>query len=205
MRLIVILFASLIAARAEAVVTFFNDETAFGAATSGLDFTLEEFTENIAPAPSITFETGVVSTISGGLLISNRVIFEIYVNRIDGDGDEAAETIVWTFPEPVVAAGWTYFSTASDTLNVAVDGETRALRDSTNNDPESGFFGFTTTTPQRSISFDTFSDTEAIVFSFDNLQFATGATVPLPGALPFLLAGLAGLALVRGHGRWREG
>ncbi|MEM6550132.1 MAG: hypothetical protein AAF713_20655 [Pseudomonadota bacterium] len=189
-----------------AIVTFFNDESAFDAATSGLLFTTDDFSTDVAQGNPIVFESGVISQNVGGsplLFNSNSITAGVYLNGVDGDGSGAALSIVWTFPEPVIAVGWQYEGVGLNDANVLVDGALRALRE--DGDPASGFFGFITTNPVTQITFDTFAPTGLDLFQFDDLQFAAqqDAVVPLPGALPLLLAGLAGLAFVRG-GRRRD-
>ncbi|MEM7527381.1 MAG: hypothetical protein AAF416_06840 [Pseudomonadota bacterium] len=182
----------------QAVVTFFNEESAFDAATGGLLFTTDDFSTNVAQDNPIVFESGVTSLNVGAAVLGgadNSISGGRYNNAIAGGGFIGSLSIVWTFPEPVIAVGWQYFSVNSDGLNVLVDGTLRALRESADSDPFNGFFGFTTTNPVTEITFGTFSPTQLNVFDFDDLQFAAApAVVPLPGALPLLLAGLAGLA-----------
>ncbi|MEM6934026.1 MAG: VPLPA-CTERM sorting domain-containing protein [Pseudomonadota bacterium] len=187
---------------AQAVVTFFNDESAFDAATGGLLFTTDDFSTNVAQGNPIMFESGVTSLNVGGATQfgdANSIAGGVYNNAVDGDGDSGSLSIVWTFPEPVIAVGWQYFNVNPDETNVLVDGTLRALSESANFDPEDVFFGFTTTNPITQITFGTFSPEFSDVFDFDDLQFAAeqDAVVPLPGALPLLLAGLAGLSFLR--------
>ncbi|MEL7172158.1 MAG: VPLPA-CTERM sorting domain-containing protein [Pseudomonadota bacterium] len=190
---------TLTAMPAQAVVTFFTDEAAFDTATSGLLFTTDDFSTDVAPADQITFASGVISLNQGGVVRifeDNSIEGGVYNNAVDGDGGDGGLSILWTFPEPVTAVGFQYFDLTENDVNVSVDGSVRALREG--GDPTDGFFGFTTTTPVTEIIFDTFDVQDADVFDFDDLQFAGEAqVVPLPGALPLLLAGLAGLAVVR--------
>ncbi|MEM7528445.1 MAG: hypothetical protein AAF416_12290 [Pseudomonadota bacterium] len=191
---------------AYAIVTFFNDESAFDAATSGLLFTTDDFSTDVAQGNPIAFESGVVSLNRGGetqFADRNSISSGVYNNGVDGDGSSGPLSVIWTFPEPVIAVGWQYAGLELNETNVLVDGALRALRES--GDPQNGFFGFTTTNPVTLIRFDTFASDDLDRFQFDDLQFAAqqDAVVPLPGALPLLLAGLAGLAFVRG-GRRRD-
>ncbi|MEM7527380.1 MAG: hypothetical protein AAF416_06835 [Pseudomonadota bacterium] len=182
---------------AQAVVTFFNDETAFDTATSGLLFTTDDFSTDVGRDNPIVFESGVTSLNVGGppFGTDNAIFGGVYNNAIEGAGNVASVSFVWTFPEPVVAVGLQYLGVDEDALNVLVDGALRALRESADADPLNGFFGFTTTNPVTQITFNTFSPTPIDFFDFDDLQFAAApAVVPLPGALPLLLGSLAGLA-----------
>ncbi|MEL6574534.1 MAG: hypothetical protein AAFQ81_01480 [Pseudomonadota bacterium] len=189
---------------AQAVVTFFNDQSAFDTATSGLLFTTDDFSTDVPSATEIVFDSGVTSRNSGGrpvASVDNVVFSGRYLNALDGNGVVASTSIIWTFPEPVIAVGLQYRALLSDVLNVLVDGTMRAVREGADSDPANGFFGFTTTVPVTQITF-TNPTSSFDSFEITDLQFsAAPAVVPLPGALPFLLAGLAGLALVRVHGR----
>ncbi|MEM1145819.1 MAG: hypothetical protein AAGI88_24865, partial [Pseudomonadota bacterium] len=94
---------------AYAIVTFFNDESAFDAATSGLLFTTDDFSTDVALGNPIVFESGVISQNVGGAPLrfgNNSIAGGTYNNAVDGKGDFGSLSIVWTFPEPVIAVGW---------------------------------------------------------------------------------------------------
>jgi len=185
---------------ANAAVMFFNDQAAFNLATTGIAFTVDPFSNDIADADSITFDSGVISTNIGGnrLSIDNLVSGGNYENEVDGDGSVASLSITWTFPSAVTAVGLDYLGIDSDATNITVDGVTRALRESADGDPFTGFFGFTSTTPVSSVTFDTFSPFISDGFRFDNLQFgaASAVSVPVPATLLLFLSGLLGLGIV---------
>ncbi|MGF1503121.1 MAG: VPLPA-CTERM sorting domain-containing protein [Paracoccaceae bacterium] len=196
---------TLIAGTAPAAIVFFDDRTAFDAATAGIAFTVDDFGTDVPQGNPITFASGVSSENSAPPAFTDNSISDgRYVNATDGDGDGASTSIVWTFPAPVTAVGFDYADVAVNRLAILVDGTERAIAlgaDSQTGDTADNFFGFTSMTPIEMVTFGNLTPRDDI-FTLDNLQFGAaasdpdGAVVPLPAGLPLLLAGLAGLGLV---------
>lgn len=185
--------AAILASEASATVAFYNDKTAFDAATSGTSFVVDSFSNSIAQGNPITFDSGVVSTMIGGIqAFDNFVSGDKFNIAISGSGSSGPLSNLWDFPAPVTAVGFSYFGINTDGVSLSVDGSVRAIRESADSDPENGFFGFTTTVPVSSILFDSFSPIALDVYDIDNLQFGLAA-VPVPAALPLLLGALTAL------------
>ncbi|MEM1381662.1 MAG: PEP-CTERM sorting domain-containing protein [Pseudomonadota bacterium] len=167
---------------ANASVTFFKDEAAFNAATAGVTFTTDTFSNNISAADTIFLDSGVVSANSGGNRAAHFVASGLYFNSLDGDGTGASLENMWTFPEPVIAIGFDYFSLVEERITVSVDGVTRAIR--LVGEDADGFLGIVSLSPITSIVFDNVTQGFVDAYEVDNLRF--GATeIPLPA--PMLL------------------
>ena len=80
----------------------------FNTAIGTTPTTSDPFDNAIAGGLSITFDSGVDSTLSGGVLTDaaqdNLVTGGQFFGEVDGNGDEAALVLTWTFPSPVVGA-----------------------------------------------------------------------------------------------------
>lgn len=182
------------AAPASAVVTFFNDQAAFNAATAGFTFTFDGFDNDIAQADVITLDSGVISTNRDRLVDDNSVSNGVYNNAIDGDGGTASEISEWLFPQEVTAVGFDFFDVRAGRLTLEVDGVTSQVSPVDGD----GFFGFLSSTAVTEV---TFGNATNLIneFDLDNLQFGSAdvAAVPLPATLPLLLAGFAAMGIAR--------
>lgn len=189
-------------------VTVFTDRTVWETALGGATTTDDPFDNDIGfdtiPNASITFDSGVVSANSGGspCCEDNSVHDSLYVNAVDGGGNDASLNIVWTFPEDIFAFGADWFSTTTGGL-LTVTGDFDGTGDQTVDfsaflgfGGRVGFLGFIGLASFDLVTFETVSLEATEAFRADNLSFASATVIPLPAGLPLLLTGLLALGLV---------
>ena len=174
--------AALWASSAEAIPTPVDSLAAFNAAIGGATTTTDPFDNAIAGAVSITFDTGVMSTLAGGNLgfveFDNRVIGGEYMGTLDGDGAGAPLTLTWIFPFPVIGFGAEFQDVALQDATILGTGTFFDIN--TVMGGEDGFFGIVDTmTPFTSVQFSIQASTFFDSFDADNLVFAAAE---VPGA-----------------------
>ncbi|MGF1500175.1 MAG: VPLPA-CTERM sorting domain-containing protein [Paracoccaceae bacterium] len=184
----------------------FTDRAAWEAAVGGATITEDGFDNDIADADSITFDSGVVSTNSGGtrFLVDNMIDDGIYENAVDGDGAQASLLITWTFPEAIFAFGADWDDTTNAGI-LTVTGNFDGMGDETVNfgsvlgDPGEGFLGIVGMGDFTQIAFGTALATEGEIFDADNLVFAAApdGVIPLPAGLVLMLTGLGAFGALR--------
>lgn len=190
---------ALLTAPASAAVQFFNQVADFNAATTGLPFNNDRFDNPIAAADFITFDSGITAQTIGGNRMGpdqNAVIGGRYSIAFDATGAQAAQQVQITFPIPVAAACFDFFGVPVGSMSVTVDGVTQTLVGSSTFGMD-GFFGFFSTQPITSITFQTAASVFTDVFELDNIEFVDANAVPVPAALPLFGLGLAGAAALR--------
>ena len=108
--------------------------------------------------------------------------------NIDGttyySADVARTVITFVFDFAINSISWDQRSTQSE-VNITFDGFTQNLGDG-------AFFGLTST---EGVTSFTLSGRDG-AFGLDNFRYTAVAAVPVPAALPLLLAGLGGLGMV---------
>lgn len=189
--------------------------TDFNAAIGTAPTTSDAFTGDIAAGLTITFASGVESTVAGGSFFSgpapvppNQVTGGEFVGAVDGDGDLAPLTLTWTFPFPVIGVGMDMRDL--NQLDATVVGSNQVFDTGTVSTVQ-GFFGFVDVmTPFEQIQFSVVGQARRDEFFADNLIFAAAAVaVPEPGTLALFGLGLVGLLAMGGAGtgalrrRWR--
>jgi hypothetical protein len=180
---------------AQAAVVFFDDEALFNAATVGISFTTDSFSNDIAQGQSTTLDSGVISTVDADACCGdNGVNGGVFNHALDGDAD-ASDFINWLMPHGVTALAFDYVDIKGVVTTLNVGGAQSAISTQPFGVNGDGFFGFVSTTSISSLSFQAGSNSLDL-FTLDNLKFSI-APVPLPATLPFLLAGLGGLGLLR--------
>lgn len=128
----------------------------FNTAIGTTPVTSDSFSNDIAGGVEITFDSGVVSTLSGGdlslAIVFNRVISSRFSGSLDGDGSFAPLTLTWTFPVPVV--GFIADFDFIDFLDVTIPGSDVFFDIRTVMGGESGTFGLVDSqTPFSQIQF----------------------------------------------------
>lgn len=185
-------------------VSFFNDRTAWETAIgSGYTITTDTFNNPIPDAPSITFDSGIVSTGTGGdgtkfNGVQNSGEYKGGLKRPGVTNGAAAgffEKITWTFTDPVKGffADWRTINEVQITGDFDGTGpQTFDLR-SLVGGPNGGF-GLIGDKKFTEITFTlpSAANSRSDIFFVDNLAVA----VPTPALLP----GLIGL----GIGAWRK-
>jgi len=177
----------------------------FNAAIGAAPTTGDPFDNDIAGGLSITFDSGVVSAISGGNLANaaqdNQVTGGAFVGEVDGDGLDAPMVMTWTFASPVIAFGLDFAITGR--LDATIVGSGQPIDIGNTIGGTSGFFGLVDTmTPFTQVQFTVFDNSRNDAFSGDNLIFAAAPLViPEPGTLALFALGLGSLALLGYRGR----
>lgn len=172
----------------------------FNTAIGGAPTTSDPFSTDIPGGLSITFDSGVDSTLSGGVLTNaaqdNLVTGGRFSGEVDGNGDTAALVLTWTFPIPVVGVGVDF--TNLSRLDATVVGSGQVFDIGTVVGGTSGFFGLVDTmAPFTEIRFTIENNFRDDQFNADNLIFAAAPLVlPEPGSLTVFLIGLAGLGFI---------
>ena len=181
--------AALSGAPSGAATVRFDDPGAFAAAVAGLGLVRDGFEAPVAGAAQIVLESGVTARNLGGRRCcdDNSVAGGVYNNAVDGDAREASGAVLWSFPAPVIAAGFDYYVPREGALRVAAAGEAWTLH------PEgggaAGFLGLLAEAPFGTLRFSG-TGTTSILFDIDDLRFAP-APAPVPVPLPGGLAALA--------------
>lgn len=188
------------AAPAQAVPSVVTSLADFNAAISGASTTTDPF-DNTAGGVSITFDSGVQSTVAGGFLLlanfDNRVDTGAFRGALDGSGNNRPLTLTWDFPSPVIGFGFDI--ALVDLIDITIVGSGSSFDINTEIIGTEGFFGIVDTdTPFTSIQFSIQGSTESDIFDIDNLIFAAAPTsVSEPGALALFGLGLSSLFLAR--------
>ena len=196
-------------APAEAFMLF-TDRTAWEDAmnTAGAGvLTTDTFDNDISNGGSITFDSGIVSTATGGLT-TNRVLSGAYEGLLDTDGNvpPVFNTTTWAFPESIIGFGADFVGAAtSEGLQV------RGNFDRTGDEvvdffdelgsPGTGFLGIVGEAPFSSITFQTRTDDSSLDLTegwlINNLSFGAISDpqpVPEPASMLGLLA-IGGVAV----------
>ena len=169
--------------------------TAIGTAPT----TGDAFTNAIAGGLSIEFDSGVVSTLSGGFVGNaaqdNQVSGGTFGGEVDGDGVSAPLILTWTFPSPVIAVGIDFAIIGR--LDATIAGSGQVFDIFSEGGGRAGFFGLVDTmAPFTQVQFLVFDNSRNDSFTADNLIFAAAPLVlPEPATLALFALGLAGLGL----------
>jgi hypothetical protein len=186
-------------------VQIFTDRTQWEAAVTALggSLTKDPFENDIASALSITFDSGVVSTLSdpSGLDFSdNRVEGGAYHSAVEGDSGYASRLITWEFPFPIFAVGMDFFEVTADRLQIDANFDGTGVQQFevfSSIGGKNGFLGFIGTSAFSDLIFsDSISLTDA--FGGRNLAFAAAvAAVPEPASFFLTGVGLIAMSLLR--------
>ncbi|MDX1734031.1 MAG: hypothetical protein R3228_06685, partial [Halioglobus sp.] len=159
----------------------FRDASLWSGAVAGSTLINDTFSNDIASAPSITFDSGVVSANSGGVFCcgDNGVSAGEYRNALGEPGSTASLLNTWIFPEPIFALAFSIRGAAQNGLEIVLDGESFRIENSTGQVPE--FFGYTSTSAISDVSFR--NPGRTVLFHIDEITFASApvSSVPLPG------------------------
>ncbi len=177
----------------------FDDRTTFEAAAAGLTTNdLNSFVSDVDLAGSAVVDVGdftITGPASG-------------IARIDAGGDgvtpvdgtayiqgigAAGSSIVFTFATSIFSFGVDLFgiNNNNERTQVVIDGDIFSLPVVGGN--VASFFGVTSDTPFNTVAFSLLLGEDA---GLDNITYGgDAAVIPLPGGLPLLLAGLAGLGI----------
>jgi len=196
-----VLALAISATTVSAAVTAYTNRTAWETAL-GATPTVDQFVNVIDQAPSITFDSGVVSDNAGGKLnnaTENRVFGGEYRNAVDGDGTVSSITNTWTFPSAIRGFGADWSEARQGSLQVTIndgfDDETFLIADTINTSTgrTAGFLGFIGMGDFSRVVISDATNTQDI-YRVDDLAFAT--VIPLPAGLPLMAAGLLALGLI---------
>lgn len=189
---------------AEATVISVTSLTDFNTAVGSAPTTSDPFDNDIAGGLSITFDSGVVSSLSGGFLGNpaqdNQVSGGTFLGEVDGDMDSSTATapmvMTWTFPNPVIGFGLDFAITGR--LDAAIVGSGQIFDIGNTIGGRSGFFGLVDTmAPFTQVQFTVDNNFRNDLFNGDNLIFAAAPIVlPEPGTLALFALGLGSLALI---------
>lgn len=188
-------------AREAAAFAYYTSRAAWEAAV-GAPVTTDHFSNPVANAASILFDTGIVSTHedfdhfgSANVFADANAIFA-GSGRYQGRAMSDAKEIIWVFPTPVFAFGADWISPLSlgrltvtgnfDGTGMTTVGLLGPLEPDTD-----GFFGIVGAGSFASIVLGTESTSQNEAFAADDLSFASG--IPEPGTQVLLVAGLAAL------------
>lgn len=186
--MIVLVFGSVASVSA---FQLYTDRSGWDAAVSGLDISTETFDHPIAGALGITFDSGIVSTVTGqggaGGLSNNSVTGGVYQGGVDQDQGNGFTQILWTFPSPIMAFGADWISAAQGAGVVEVMGNFDGSPDVINlgiqlGSPGTGFLGVVGTSSFASVMLMSSHAHNNEIFGIDNYSFAGSVSaVPEPG------------------------
>jgi len=181
------------AGAAQALIMTYNNLADWTNAIGGAAVVSDPFNNDIAQAGSITFDSGVVSSVLGIFFDDNSVYGGKFNMAVAGDGVFATPFNDWLFPNPIFAFGFNFTDVRAGAASVLIDDGSGpvnfALYSVGGGSP--GFAGFVSDIGMFShIRFnDQESGTDA--YDLDNLVFAE--SVPAPATLALFGLGLAGL------------
>ncbi len=197
------LWASLMCATVAnaAVITVYTDRTAWENALGGAVITTDTFSNPIASADVIAFDSGIVSTaipngfglngVSGGR-------FNGYVCSVGGGCGPTPDEFNWAMPTAVnaIAGDFTAVNSggglAFDIDSLGHDGT--AIYDEIGG--SDGFYGIISDMAFNSVQLRC-AGLCGDSFLIDDLSFASAAPAPAPGSLLLIALGLAGLGACR--------
>ncbi|GIT92090.1 hypothetical protein JANAI62_25480 [Jannaschia pagri] len=181
------------AGTSQAAVVLFDDQASFTAALGGLVLTLDDFSSDIAAAPSIKFSSGVTSTIVGGapFVDDNSVRFGRFETGVDEDGTIGAFSTDFLFPSSVTALAFDYAGLRAQETVLTTGGQDFVIeRNGAAGTNSNGFFGLISDDSFSFASFRSIATGQADEFTIDNLRFGAPAPVPLPASALLLLAAI---------------
>jgi hypothetical protein len=163
---------------------------------------VESFDNDIPSAESIVFDSGVVSTLSERFTIAREPFLNFvtdgqFVSLLSHRGESASGSLTFNFSSPIIGFGGIFsdvdiidiYINRTDSLPIFFDIE---IENPDTIYSSGGFFGLVDLTePFSSVTLTINNSTGSDYFRIDDLTYATKAsTVPVPGAIWFIISGL---------------
>lgn len=169
------------------------------------DTKTDTFSNDISSEESITFDSGVVSTLSERFTLAREPFLNLvtdgqFTSILSHRGEFAASSLTFNFPVPVIGFGGIFSDV--DIIDVYINHpiSSPVLFDIEIENPDTltssgGFFGLIhSSEPFSSITFAINNSIGSDYFRIDNLTYASNASaVPIPAAIWLMISALYGL------------